>query len=313
MMNTEQNMPLVSIIMNCFNSERYLREAIDSVIAQTYINWEIIFWDNCSTDNSATIVHSYNNTKIHYYYAPNHTSLGEARNRALEKVNGDFIAFLDVDDWWEVSFLEQTLEVLVKHANEFAGVFPNYYVFDRTNECIRIKLNSKPFGFKGLLEYYDIGMSACVIERKILVDNNISFDNSYSLIEDYDFFLKVAYVRPLFYLDVPLMHYRVHDLALSNTQKKGWGKELNRLYNKIIQKNPLFANDKNVKWIKARAVNSDINEQIESGNRREVFRLVLENWKYSSKLLFPLLYVFLGKEAYKFIYNKIRKPVHKAF
>ena len=54
---------LVSIIMNCYNGEKYLREALDSVLAQTYDNWELIFWDNRSTDNSANIVHSYNDDR----------------------------------------------------------------------------------------------------------------------------------------------------------------------------------------------------------------------------------------------------------
>jgi glycosyltransferase involved in cell wall biosynthesis len=56
--------PLVSIIINCYNGEKYLRETIDSVIAQTYTNWEIIFWDNQSTDDTANIVKGYNNSKV---------------------------------------------------------------------------------------------------------------------------------------------------------------------------------------------------------------------------------------------------------
>ena len=65
-----ETLPLMSILMNCFNGEKYLREAIDSVTEQTYTNWELIFWDNQSTDNSASIVKSYNDPRIKYYYAP---------------------------------------------------------------------------------------------------------------------------------------------------------------------------------------------------------------------------------------------------
>ena len=79
---TEQ--PLVSVIMNCFNGEKYLREAIDSVQAQTYENWELIFWDNQSTDVSAGIVKSFDDPRIYYFYAPKHTHLYEARNYAIE-------------------------------------------------------------------------------------------------------------------------------------------------------------------------------------------------------------------------------------
>ena len=64
-----EHTPLVSIIVNCYNSERYLKETIDSILAQTYSNYEIIFWDNQSTDTTANIIKSYNDERIYYYYA----------------------------------------------------------------------------------------------------------------------------------------------------------------------------------------------------------------------------------------------------
>src|SRR5829696_2506866 len=99
--------PLVSVIMNCFNGEKYLREAIDSVLAQSYTNWEIIFWDNQSTDDSARIVRSYRDPRLKYFYAPTHLPLYGARNHAIDRAAGELIAFLDVDDWWIPSKLEQ--------------------------------------------------------------------------------------------------------------------------------------------------------------------------------------------------------------
>ena len=105
-----KNEPLVSVIMNCFNGEEYLREAVNSVIKQNYENWEIIFWDNQSTDKSAEIFKSYKDKRLKYYYASSHSGiLDEARNYALKKANGDFIAFLDVDDWWLPNKLEKQI------------------------------------------------------------------------------------------------------------------------------------------------------------------------------------------------------------
>ena len=73
--------PLVSIIVNCFNGEEYLREALDSIITQTYKNWEIIFWDNQSNDTSAKIFKSYQDNRLKYYLAPSHAKiLYEARS-----------------------------------------------------------------------------------------------------------------------------------------------------------------------------------------------------------------------------------------
>ena len=79
--NIASEKPLVSVIINCFNGEKYLLEALDSVITQTYNNWEIIFWDNQSTDKSAEIFKSYKDSRLKYYYASSHADiLYEARN-----------------------------------------------------------------------------------------------------------------------------------------------------------------------------------------------------------------------------------------
>ena len=104
--------PLVSVIMNCYNGEKYLREAIDSVYAQTYKNWEIIFWDNASTDTSAEITNTYD-SKLRYFKGEKTIALGAARNKALEKCSGEYISFLDVDDMW----IEEKLELQVQKMN----------------------------------------------------------------------------------------------------------------------------------------------------------------------------------------------------
>lgn len=101
----------VSILMNCFNGEAYLKEAVDSVLNQTYSDWELIFWDNQSTDRSAEIYKSYVDSRLKYYYAPRHTLLYEARNHALDHATGEFVAFLDVDDWWLPEKLDSQIEL----------------------------------------------------------------------------------------------------------------------------------------------------------------------------------------------------------
>ena len=89
--------PLVSVVINCLNGARYLREAIDSVFSQTYDNWEIVFWDNHSCDESGVIAKSYGD-RVRYHRSESTTGLGLARNRALNACRGKYIAFLDVDD-----------------------------------------------------------------------------------------------------------------------------------------------------------------------------------------------------------------------
>jgi len=104
--------------MNCFNGEKYLRPALDSVLAQTYQNWELIFWDNQSTDRSPTICNSYRDSRIRYFRASEHTELGVARILAFRETRGELIAILDADDvarperlTRQVAFLEQHPDV----------------------------------------------------------------------------------------------------------------------------------------------------------------------------------------------------------
>ena len=105
-----KNPPLVSVVINCYNGGQFLREAIESIYAQSYKNWEIVFWDNASTDNSATIAQSYDE-RLKYFYSKNNTCLGEARVNAIEKTTGEYVAFLDCDDLWEKDKLLKQVEL----------------------------------------------------------------------------------------------------------------------------------------------------------------------------------------------------------
>jgi len=136
-------MPEVSVIMNCLNCAKFLREAIDSVYAQNYQDWEIILWDNASTDNSADIAKSYD-SKLRYFRGEHTIPLGYARNMALEKANGTYVAFLDCDDLWLPEKLETQIELLKKNP-EVALVFSNSYVIDMSGNIMKKSFDaSKP-------------------------------------------------------------------------------------------------------------------------------------------------------------------------
>ena len=130
---------LVSVIINCFNGDKYLHKALNSVVAQTYKNWEIIFWDNQSVDKSAEIFKSYKDARFKYYYAPKHSKiLYEARNYAIAKANGDFFAFLDVDDWWKENYLSSR-EKLFNNENYdyfYSNVFMFYEKYNKYKKYI---------------------------------------------------------------------------------------------------------------------------------------------------------------------------------
>ena len=102
--------PLVSIIMNCHNGQEFLEEAIKSVLSQKYQNWELIFWDNFSTDNSKKILQEFSDERIKYFKSNKFTNLYEARNLAIEKSKGEYIGFLDTDDLWATDKLQKQID-----------------------------------------------------------------------------------------------------------------------------------------------------------------------------------------------------------
>jgi glycosyltransferase involved in cell wall biosynthesis len=121
--------PLVSILMNCFNGEKYLRQAIESVLSQSYKNWELVFWDNRSTDSSAAIVNGYKDSRIRYFLSPTHTSFGAARVLASQEISGEWITVLDSDDYW----LDNNLEIRLANytVDDEIGIMYSRSIVDR--------------------------------------------------------------------------------------------------------------------------------------------------------------------------------------
>lgn len=102
-------MPLVSVVMNVRNGAATLREAMDSALAQTFTDWELIVWDDRSTDASGSIVAEYHDERIRYFLSPEDVPLGKARTDAIRQARGDWIAFLDQDDVWLPGKLEKQM------------------------------------------------------------------------------------------------------------------------------------------------------------------------------------------------------------
>jgi glycosyltransferase involved in cell wall biosynthesis len=219
--------PLVSILMNCYNGEKYLREAIDSVLAQTYQNWEIIFWDNLSTDRSAEIFKNYSDARLKYFYAPKHTWLYEARSYAIEKASGDFIAFLDVDDWWLPSKLEKQIPLFAD--SEVGIVCGNYWVVsERKNKRWVALRQPAPTGWvlNDLLKTYFVGLVTLVVRRSALDSLNYSCDPRYHIIGDLDLVVRLSVHWKLDCEQKPVGFYRAHD---SNGSIKHHSRHLDEL------------------------------------------------------------------------------------
>jgi glycosyltransferase involved in cell wall biosynthesis len=210
-------MPLVSIIMNCRNCSVYLREALDSVYQQTFKDYEIIFWDNQSTDESGKIAQGYG-APLKYFRGEESLPLGAARNAAIEKAAGKYIAFLDCDDIWLPEKLEKQVALLESN-NELGLVYSDCYLIDSAGKAAENTyfFNKKPFRgmvFKELFQANLVTLLTAVITREALEKVGVLNPN-YEIAEEYDLWLRIAQHYPIDFVEEPLAKYRVHQESIT--------------------------------------------------------------------------------------------------
>ena len=214
---------LVSIILNCYNGEKYLQQALNSIEKQSYKNWELIFWDNRSTDNSKNIFKSFKNKKFKYYISKKHTSLYKARNLAIKKSRGQFISFIDADDLWEKNKLKKQVELFLRN-KQVSLIYSNLWI--QNENLKKRKLYWKkdlPSGiiYKKIIKDYCIGIITVMIKKNILSKKN-AFDPKYNVIGDFDLFTRLAKKNKFMAVQAPLATYRVHgeNLSIKNRIKE---------------------------------------------------------------------------------------------
>tara|TARA_B100000963_G_scaffold347131_1_gene353095 strand:- start:3332 stop:4228 length:897 start_codon:yes stop_codon:yes gene_type:complete len=211
---------LVSIILNCHNGEKYLKEALSSVKAQTHKNWELIFWDNRSKDRSAKIVKSFKIKKLKYYLSKHHTSLYAARNLAMKKATGEFVSFIDADDIWEKNKLKEQIKLFKD--KETAVVYGNSWLKNEKKNKTKKFINYKVQGgyiYKDLIKRYNVGILTSLIKNSLLKKSKIIFDKKYNIIGDFDFFLKLSKKYKFQYISEPIAIYRIHENNFSFVNK----------------------------------------------------------------------------------------------
>lgn len=213
-MNGNTINPLVSVIINCYNGEAFLKEAIDSVFNQTYLNWEIIFWDNCSTDNSAKIAKNYGE-KVKYYLSEHNTKLGEARNQALKKCKGEYIAFLDVDDIWYLNKLEVQINSMLEEKTSLSYTGCDIGISQKNIFSSKPRYKSG-YIFGKLIEQFEIILPTAIIKKEILNELDIDFNTKIVASEEYDLFVQIAANKPVTVINESLCFYRISPNSLTN-------------------------------------------------------------------------------------------------
>lgn len=203
--------PIVSVIVNCFNGEKYLREALDSVIKQTYADWELIFWDNRSTDDSRLIFQSYDEPRFRYFLAESHSLLYAARNRALALCQGSLICFLDVDDWWVPAKLESQIPFFDDARVGFAC--GNYWIENELRKTRKKRFASPPPDgqvLDELLADYFVALPTLMVRKSAIDELTYPFNDHYHVIGEFDMVMRLSINWHLRCTKEPVAFYRLH-------------------------------------------------------------------------------------------------------
>jgi glycosyltransferase involved in cell wall biosynthesis len=220
--------PLVSVIMNCLNCEKYLREAIDSVFAQTYSSWEIIFWDNASTDCSGEIARSYG-SRVRYFRGDETVPLGAARDHAVRQAQGEYVALLDCDDVW----LPRNLAVQMEMAQarpDLGMVYTDCFFIDSEGRTLgtwfsRYRPPADEDVLRRLLTGPNFIPCLSVLMRTAAVRKVGGFNHTFTYSEEYDLFLRLALEYQVAHIAEPLAKYRLHDANATGTGNPGTTRE----------------------------------------------------------------------------------------
>lgn len=209
---------LVSIIIPCYNAEKYIAETIQSVINQTYKNWELIIVNDGSTDHSLNIIKEFaaNDNRISLIDKPN-SGVSDSRNKGLEKAKGEYIAFLDADDVWNSQYLEKQIANL--QSNRFNISYTACQLINQNGEKLQKHLRGEnnPQLNDFLLQKgnYITSPSGIVYKRECFNKVN-GFDSNLSNNADQDILIQMlAKGNTIGYIDECLWNYRIHDNNMS--------------------------------------------------------------------------------------------------
>ncbi|AUT45202.1 glycosyl transferase [Achromobacter sp. AONIH1] len=224
-----EDVPLVSIVMPAYNSQSYIRSAIDSVLAQTFEGWELLVIDDSSIDNTAEYVQAYSDRRIRYLKNAQNLGVAETRNKAIEIARGKYIAFLDSDDIWLPYKLAAQVELLERGAVICYG---SYARMSSDGRLLNKVIAPASLRYSDMLKSNSIGHLTGIYRKDSFP--NLRFESCGH--EDYVFWLRAVKILGEVHAalpDTPLAHYRVLKNSLSSNKLRAIRWQWN-VYRKIL-------------------------------------------------------------------------------
>lgn len=210
---------LVSIVMPAYNCEKYVVEAINSILAQTYRNWELLVLDDGSKDNTLRIIEEFSQKDSRIKALPNGKNMGVSatRNRGIELASGEWIAFLDSDDMWKPEKLEKQFEIVEKEAAEFLFTGSSY-INEEGEPYKGIFEVPEKITYKKLRNQNVISCSSVLVRKKYFEHIKMEKDEMH---EDYAVWLRILKLGVIaFGVNEPLLIYRISRNSKSGNKMK---------------------------------------------------------------------------------------------
>lgn len=205
----------VSIIVNCRNGEKYLSESLDSIFNQNFENFEVIFFNNLSNDNSLKIASKYDE-RLKIINSSKILSLGEARLSALKEISGDLFCFLDVDDVMLPNRLSIQSGKLMK--SNCVWSFGSYRQIDENGKVVKkisLKLDNENI-FDSLLSRYTVNFQSIMFKKEVIKMINPFFNPTLSFSPDFNLIMKISLAHDPVIIEEPLVDYRIHKESLTS-------------------------------------------------------------------------------------------------
>lgn len=214
-------MEKISIILPTYNRAHLLKRAINSVLNQTFKNWELLIIDDGSTDNTKNIINDFSNdNRIKYFYKENSGGPAGPRNMGINEATGEYIAFLDSDDEWLSEKLEKQLSLFNNTNFNIGFVGCNVNIIEKLNDNTlkssdyKIKYNGNIL--QNILESNFILSCSNVLTKKNILIQNGGFDTQLKYLDDWDMWIKISMSGYDFdFIKYPLFNYYIHETNIT--------------------------------------------------------------------------------------------------
>lgn len=304
------NIPLVSIIIPTYNRAHFIGETLDSVLEQTYMNWECIIVDDGSEDNSEDVINKYliKDHRFKYYKRPKDIIKGpcSCRNYGFEKSNGELICWFDSDDL----LLKNALEKRVNCFKDGIDVVIGKAEFFDSESKVTLFRNS--IESTNLVQDYFIGkvtfyVSGPLWKKNFLIEQGLSFDEKLSYLDDWDFNLRALYKNPnIIFLDEVVFLYRSHSFSLS--------KQVNFINIEELKSECIARNKHYMLFKKSKILNKSINYFMLSRYRVILRDVLIANKSGSFYFYFNLIKLqFQNRKISKIVKSTLGFAIYKVF